>query len=745
MTSTIAYRTCPLCEATCGLELRIEDGQITRARGDRDDVFSKGFICPKGSALGKLDDDPDRLRTPLVRVDGELRPATWDEAFAAIEAGLGPILERHGRDSVAVYLGNPVVHNVGLTLYGRAVLQALGSGNIYSASTVDQMPKQVSSGLMFGAPLTIPVPDVEHTDYLLMLGANPYESNGSLLTAPDMPGKLEALRERGGRLVVVDPRRSKTAEHADEHVAIIPGTDAHLLAAIANVLFADDLADPGALADHVAGLEDARALVQPFTPETVAPLCGIDASVIRRLAHELAAAPTAVVYGRIGTCTQEFGTLASWLVDVVNVLTGNLDRRGGAMFTRAAAGASNTRGAPGKGRGFTLGRRKSRVRGAAEAMGELPVVCLAEEIETPGEGQVRALITVAGNPVLSTPDSARLDAAIGTLEFMVSFDIYVNETTRHADVVLPSPGILTKSHYDMAFYLLSIRNIANYSPALAPLEPGEMEEWEALLRLALIVSGQGAAADPYALDDMIALGLLQKAIADEHGNVYGRDATELLNLLAPRRGPDRLVDLQLRTGPYGDGFGAVPDGLTLDLLEANPHGIDLGPLEPRIPEVLRTPSGKIELAPAPIAGDVDRLRASLDRHRNGEVVLVGRRDLRSNNSWMHNVEVLVKGKARCTLHVNPADAERVGLQHGGRAKVASRVGAVVADVEVTDAIRSGVVSLPHGWGHDVDGTVQGVARRHGGVNSNVLSDGDAIDPLSGNAVLNGIPVTLTPA
>jgi anaerobic selenocysteine-containing dehydrogenase len=743
--TTIAYRTCPLCEATCGLELRLEGRQITRVRGDRDDVFSHGFICPKGSALGKLEDDPDRLRTPLVRVDGELRPASWDEAFAAIEAGLTSVLESYGRDAVGAYLGNPSVHNLSLSLYSRAVLQAMGSANIYSASTVDQMPKQVSAALMFGGPLSTPVPDVDHTDYLLMLGANPYESNGSLLTAPDLPGRLEALRARGGRIVVVDPRRSKTAEHADEHIAIFPGTDAHLLAALANVIVADGLESLGDLAPHVAGLDEVRRLVSPFTPEIVAPVCGIDAETIRRVAHELAAARTAAVYGRIGTCTQEFGTLASWLVDVLNALTGNLDRRGGAMFTRAAAGAANTRGAPGIGRQFVMGRRHSRVRGAPEVFGELPVVCLAEEIETPGQGQIRALITIAGNPVVSTPDSARLDAALASLEFMVSFDIYVNETTRHADVVLPAPSVLAKSHYDLAFYQLSVRNIANYSPPLAPLEPGEMEEWESLLRVSLILGGQGAGADPFALDDLIALGLLQKAVADEHGNVHGRDPAELLDLLAPRRGPDRLVDLMLRTGPYGDGFGSIPDGLTLDKVAAEPHGIDLGPLQPRIPEVLRTPSGKIELAPEPIAADVSRLRGSLDRDRNGGLVLVGRRDLRSNNSWMHNVEVLVKGRPRCTLHVNPDDAERLGLSNGGQAKVSSRVGTVVADVEITASIRPGVVSLPHGWGHDVDGTVQAVARRHGGVNSNVLSDPEAIDPLSGNAVLNGIPVKLAPA
>ncbi|MEY2436092.1 MAG: hypothetical protein QOF97_928, partial [Acidimicrobiaceae bacterium] len=694
-----AYRTCPLCEAGCGLEITVKGAEVGRIRGDRDDVFSHGYICPKGSTLKQLREDPDRLRTPLIKRDGRFVEATWDEAFAEIERGYGAVVDAHGRDAMAVYLGNPGAHNLGSMLYSRFALKALGTKNVYSASTVDQRPKEISAALMFGGGLTIPVPDVDRTDHLLMLGANPWASNGSLATAPDWPGRLEALIERGGKLVVIDPRRSRTAESASEHHFIRPGTDALLLMAMVHVLFADEFVDLGAAEPYVNGLDEVRAAAEPFTPDAVAPATGIDAATIRRLAHELAAAPTACVYGRIGTTTQEFGTTASWLVDVLNALTGNLDRPGGAMFPRGAAGASNTRGTPRVGRALRLGRRSSRVRGLPETMGELPAVALAEEIDTPGEGQVRGLVTIAGNPVLSTPNGGRLDAAMAGLDFMVSVDIYVNETTRHADVILPSPDALAKSHYDVALLQLALHNVSNYSPPVFELEPGQPDEWEILAKLALIFQGMGADADPSVVDDLAIRGLVDSSVADETSPIHGRDPEEILAALAPRTGPERLLDFMLRTGPYGDGFGAGEGSLSLDELLANPHGVDLGALEPRLPDVLRTPTGMIELAPEPVLADVARLQRVLDRHLDdGTFVLVGRRQLRSNNSWMHNLPVLVKGKTRCTMHIHPDDAVRLSLVDGGSAKVASRTGALVVPVEVTDAIMPGVVSIPHGWG-----------------------------------------------
>jgi anaerobic selenocysteine-containing dehydrogenase len=725
---SVHIRTCPLCEATCGLEITSRNGAIHRIRGDREDVFSKGFICPKGSTLQHLFEDPDRLRTPLVRRNGELVPATWDQAFEAVAQGLGRIWADGDRDAVAVYLGNPTAHSVAGALMNPTLLRALGTKNSYSASTVDQMPKHVSSGLLFGSPGAIPVPDLDRTDYLLMLGANPYESNGSLCTAPDFPGRLAAIRERGGRVVTVDPRRTKTTAASDEHVVIRPGTDALWLAALITEVGTAGLVNPGDLEGHVRGIDEVLEVLAPFTADTVEARTRVPAETTRRLAIELANASTAAVYGRIGTHTTEFGTLASWLVDVLNTVTGNLDRAGGAMFPHAAFAAPDAGRAPG-GRGWRTGRWASRVKGHPEVRGEFPVATLADEIETPGAGQVRALITVGGNPVRSCPNSSRLDAALGQLEFMVAVDIYLNETTRHADVILPSPSPLAKIQFDLAFYGLSIRNVINFSPPMHgvdhPSEPG-LDEHTTLARLALIAMGMPE-ADP---DQVI------WAMVDDRAKRLGLDAGAV-QAARPERSPvEALIDVMVRSGPYPD--------LDIDRLKANPHGIDLGPLGPRIPSMLRTVSGQVELDAEPLMADVTRLLADLDRVDDG-LVLVGRRHLRSNNSWMHNLRVLVKGSTRCTLQIQPDDAARFGVSDGGQAQVSSAAGSVTALVEVTNDVAIGTVSLPHGWGHDVAGTRQSIAAATVGVNSNELTDDLVIDPLSGNARLNAIPVSVAPA
>ena len=735
------YRTCPLCEATCGLELTVRDGEVLRIRGDRDDVFSRGFICPKGSVLGQLHADPDRLRAPLVRRDGRHEEVSWDEAWRAVAEGLGGAVARHGRERLAVYLGNPNAHNLSPLLYNRTWVRALRTRQRYSASSVDQLPKQLASGWMYGSPTSVAVPDLDRTDFLLILGANPMASNGSLCTAPDFPGRLRAIRERGGRVVVVDPARTRTADEADEWVAIRPGTDALLLAAIARELFVTGRADPGDhLRSHVSGMDELAGALAPFDADAVSPATGVPAATIRRLAGELASAPTAAVYGRMGTTTVSFGTTASWLVDVLNVVTGNLDRAGGAMFPLPATGGPTTRGTSGRGEGFRTGRSRSVVRGFPEVLGEYPAALMAEEIEH--DAGVRALVTVAGNPVLSTPNGARLSAALGRLDFMVSVDPYLNETTRHADVILPPPSHLERSHYDLVFTGFSVRNTANYSPPVFDRPEGQPDEWEILLRIGAIVGGIDL--EPSAIDDVVARGAVESMCGDASSPVHGRDPEEIVAALAPRRGPERMLDLLLRTGPYGDGFGSRPGGLTLAGLEASPHGVDLGPLQPRMPGMLRTPSGTIELAPEPLTADLPRLRALIDAPVP-PLVLVGRRHLRSNNSWMHNVASLVRGRPRCTLQVHPDDAASCGVHDGGSARVASRVGEVTARVEVTDSVSRGVVSLPHGWGHDVDGVRLGVARGFAGVNSNLLTDEEQMDPLSGNAVLNGIPVTVVPA
>lgn len=717
-----AYLTCPLCEATCGLAVTLEGDTVTDVRGDADDAFSHGFICPKGASLKALHEDPDRLRGPLVKRGGVWHDTTWDEAFAEIERRLVPLIAEHGPDAVAFYLGNPSSHNLGVTLYGRAFYKAVGTHNIYTAGSVDQLPKHYSSGYLFGDPLSIPVPDLDRTRHLLLLGANPLVSNGSLMTVPDARGRLRAIRERGGKVVVVDPKRTRTAEAADEHHAIRPGTDALLLFALLHTVLDENLADLGRLADHVDGFDGLAALAAPFTPEAVAPRTGIAADDITRMARELAGAERAAVYGRIGTTTQEFGTLASWLVDVLNVVTGNLDREGGAMFPLAAAGQTNSQvrqgGSPP--RGWRHGRWHSRVRGLPEVMGELPVATLADEILTPGPGQVRALVVVGGNPCLSTPNAARLTEAVQTLDLMVSLDVYLNETSRHADVILPGPTPLERDHYDITFTQLSVRNTANWSPAA--LEADGPQEWQTMLRLAGIAAGQGAAADLDALDDLVAAQTAARHDLDPA-------------VAGTRRGPARLLDLMLRGGPYE---------LTLADLEAAPHGVDLGPLAPRVPEVLRTASGRIELTPEPVTRDVPRLAAALGREPSGphELVLIGRRQLSSNNSWMHNLAPLVRGSNTCTAQVHPDDAARLGLRDGADAVVRSRAGSVTVPVEVTDAVRPGVVSIPHGWGHSQRGTRLQVASAHAGVNTNVLADDLFVDALSGTAALNGIPVTV---
>ncbi|NEB17269.1 molybdopterin-dependent oxidoreductase [Streptomyces coelicoflavus] len=742
--SRTALRICPLCEATCGLMLTVDGSTVTAARGDRDDVFSRGFICPKGAAFGAVDSDPDRLRTPLVRRDGVLREAGWEEAFDAVAAGVRPVVERYGPHAVGVVLGNPNVHTMAGALYPNVLLGALGTRSLFTASTLDQMPKHVSSGLLFGDANAIPVPDLDRTDHLLLIGANPLESNGSLCTAPDFPGRLKALRARGGTLTVVDPRRTRTAKLADRHVAIRPGTDALLLAAMVHVLYEEDLADLGALAPHVEGTDDVRDAVRDFTPESVAAACDVDADVTRALARELAAAPTAAVYGRIGSCTVPHGTLASWLVDVLNILTGNLDRPGGALFPQAAT--DRTPRPAGPGRGFALGRWHSRVSGHPEAKGELPLSALAEEIDTATDAgePVRALLTVAANPVLSAPDGDRLDKALGSLDFMVSVDPYLNETSRHADVVLPPPPPAQSPHHDFAFNTLAVRNQVRYTRPAVPLEPGRTAETEILARLTLAVTGAHG-TDPAAVDAMVIEQTLAKAVREPHSPVHGRDPGELTALLTGENGPERRLDLMLRLGPYGDGFGARPDGLTLERLLAHPHGIDLGPLRPRLPQPLKTRSGKVELLPEPIAADLPRLRQALaEAGRPAGLVLVGRRHLRSNNSWMHNIPVLTGGSNRCTLHLHPEDAARLGVRDAQPVRVKGPGGAVTAPAEITDTVRPGVVSLPHGWGHDRPGTRQTHAAGAPGVNVNQLLDGSMLDPLSGNAVLNGVPVTLTP-
>lgn len=732
---TIAYRTCPFCEACCGLELKITNSEITSIRGYQEDVFSKGFICPKGAALKNLHEDPDRLHMPLIKRNGQFEPATWDEAFAEIERRLPPILAQHGRNSAAMVLGNPTVHKVGLLLYIPHLARKLATQNIFSASTIDQMPKQLSVGLLFGHWLSVPVPDIERSQFLLMLGANPMVSNGSLWTVPDFRGKAKAMQARGGELVVVDPRRTETADLADRHIFIRPSSDVFFLLGMVHTLFDEQLVNLGRMANYVVGVEAVANAVKEFSPEKVADRCGIEATTIRELTRKLASTERAAVYGRIGTCVQEFGTLASWLIDLLNILTGHLDEPGGAMFPKAAAFAANTMGGSGKGKGIATGRHKSRVSGAPEVFGELPITCLAEEIETEGAGQVKALITIAGNPVLSSPNGPRLSNALDQLDFMVSVDIYLNETTRHADVILPGASPLEDSHYDAAFPQFAYRNFARYSGPLLPYPEPRPAEWQILLKLAAIAEGKGAESDVAQLDTEMVYETVKRQA--------GPFTDQIMGVLAQWQGPERLIDLALRTGPYGDQCGQKPEGLNLEKVKAAPQGIDLGELSPRIPEALRTPSGKIELAHDMLLTDLKRVTADMTQPIP-DLVVIGRRQLRSNNSWMHNLPILAKGKPRCTALVNPNDAQRLGLQHGAKAQISNGHKSIEALIEVSDEMMPGVVSLPHGWGHDLPGTKLSLAAHQPGANLNALLDENQRDPLSGNAVLSGIPIKMTP-
>ncbi|GAA2789619.1 molybdopterin-dependent oxidoreductase [Mycolicibacterium pallens] len=725
--------TCPLCEAMCGLEIQVSDGRVESIRGNQDDVWSRGHLCPKGASLGAIHEDPDRIRTPMIKVDGQWQEVSWDAAFRRCTELLAPVIAQHGIGAVTCYTGNPLAHSFSLGRYTGVLLGMSGIPVSYSPGTIDQWPKNLSSHLMYGNWWGFPVPDIERTDLLVVMGANPAASQGSLLAAPDVMGILADI----DTVIVIDPVRTATAAKADEWLPITPGTDAALLLAIVHTLFDENLVNLGGLADHIDGVETLRAAAVDWTPERVAPVTGIDAERIKQLARQLAGTQRAVVYGRIGLCNQEFGSLASWLVDVVNILTGHFDTPGGAMFPRPAVWTVTAQPQPGLEGGLPeFGRWQTRVRGAKEVLGQVPVSCLAEEIETPGDGQIRALITVAGNPVLSTPQGDRLDELLPGLDAMISVDLWLNETTRHADVILPGLSPLEQPHHDDLILAFAINSIANYSaPVFAPDDPDRPEEWEILVRLTGLCAGVPAEdVDVAAIDD---------GFFDYLCFTQGLDGAEVRSHYT-HGGPERILDLTLRTGPFGDRYGENPDGLSLAKLKEQPNGINFGPMVSQVPEVLNTPDKKIRLAPQYLLDDIPRLARRLEREPD-ELVLVSRRHLRSNNSWLHNVSALMKGRDRCTLLMHPEDAASRGVSGGDHVTVASSAGRIEVPVELTDAIKPGVVSMPHGWGHGKPGTRMAVANGSPGVNTNILSPPTFLDEPSGNGALNGIPVTVAPA
>lgn len=723
--------TCPLCEAMCGLKIQVEQGRVSDVRPNRDDVWSRGHICPKGASLGAVHDDPDRIRTPMIKIDGQWHEVDWHTAFARCTELLAPVIAEHGIAALTAYTGNPLAHSFSLARYAGVLLGLSGMPLTYSPGTVDQWPKNLSSHLMYGGWWTFPVPDIERTDLLVVMGANPAASQGSLLAAPDVMGLIEAVRRRG-TVIVVDPVRTRTAERADEWLPITPGTDAALLLAVVHTLFAEDLVTLGALEPHLDGVETLRSLAADWPPERVSAVTGISTDRIRELARQLGTTPRAVVYGRIGTCNQEFGSLASWLVDVVNILTGHFDTPGGAMFPTAAAWSVTVQPIPGLEDGAAeFGRFRTRVRGAKEVLGQVPVSCLAEEVATPGEGQIKALITVAGNPVLSTPAGDRLDDALPLLDAMISIDLWLNETTRHADVILPGPSPLEQPHHDDLILHFAVNSVANYSPPVfRKPDPDAPDEWEILIRLTGLCTGTPA--------EDVDVGAIDDGFFDYLCFTQGLDGATV-RAHYEHGGPERILDLTLRTGPFGDRYGENPGGLTLETLRQHPDGINFGPMVPRVPDVLGTSDRKIRLAPPYLVEDLPRLARRMSRTPD-ELVLVSRRHLRSNNSWLHNVGPLMKGRDRCTLLMHRDDAHRRGIDTGDIVTVTSSGGGIEVPVELTDDIKPGVVSMPHGWGHGKAGTRLGVANSSPGVNTNVLSPVDFLDEPSGNGALNGIPV-----
>ena len=707
-----AFRSCNLCEAICGLTIEHDGQQVVSIKGDKDDPLSRGHICPKAIALQDIHADPDRLRTPVRRTENGFEPISWEDAFDLVESKLTQIRQQHGDDAVALYLGNPTVHNSGALLFQKYLKQSLNTRNRFAATSVDQLPHHLAGSLMFGHGLMIPIPDIDNTDYMLILGANPAASNGSLMTAPDVKNRLKAITKRSGKVVLVDPRRTESAKLATDHHFIRPGTDVFLLAAILNCLFENknDAVSLGRLGGFTKGVEQLKDAVAEFTPQNASAITGIEPATIENIAAEFATAKRAVVYGRMGVSTQPHGGLCHWIINAINLVTGNLDRTGGQMFAKPAVSLVGKSGTT-----HEFGRWKSRVRGLPEFEGDLPVAVLAEEMLTPGEGKIRALITSSGNPVLSTPNGVQLERALEQLDFYVAHDIYVNETTRHADLILPSPSGLETDHYDFIFLAVAVRNVAKYSPQIFAPEAGSMYDWQIMKELALRLMPKGS-------------------------GVFGQLKTGFQKRILRWLTPDRLLDLGLKFGPYG----MFRKGLSLKQLKANPNGIDLGELQSVLPAALRTTDKKIDAAPQVYLDHLKQavlpqLNAAGESQPNtaaNEFSLIGRRHLRSNNSWMHNSQRLVKGTDRCTVMMHSSDAEKLSLADGAVVAVTSSVGSVKAPLEITDEMMPGVVSLPHGYGHHRPKIKLSVATQHAGVSINDLTDDKIVDKLTGNAAFS---------
>ncbi len=707
------YRSCNICEAMCGIEITVRENQILSIQGDKSNVFSRGGICPKALSLKDLHEDPDRLRHPVRRVKNGWKRIGWEEAFDEVARNIKKIQRRHGKDSVAVYHGNPIMHYHSASLFLMPLFESIHTRNRYAAASTDELPMKLALYLMFGHQGFFPIPDIDRTAFFLIIGANPVVSGGSFVSGPRVTERIKKIRKRGGKVVVIDPMRTKTAAIADQHYFIRPGTDVLLLLALIHTVFDEDLARPGRLKAFTDGIETLQSAVKVFTPEKIAPATGIDATDIRRLAREFSNAESAVCYGRLGSCSQKFGSLTSWLIIAFNIITGNLDRPGGSMFTKPAADMADILSRTGEAGQF--GNWFSRVRNHPEFAKELPISVLAEEILTEGEGQVKALVTLAGNPVLSAPNGRLMEEGLKKLDFMVCMDWYINETTRHANIILPPTGPFDQSHYDIIIHMVTLRNTAHYSFPVFEPETDTKHNWEILLELAC---------------------RLEK-------NFLKRQVLKLLT-------PDRLLALMIRFGPYGKKLNPFSDGLTLKKLRKAPHGIDLGPMQPCLPERLFNPSKRIQLAPEKMVKTLSRVKeaflSAADLKEDGyDMMLIGRRHILSNNSWLHNSRRLLKGKNRCTALMHPSDAEKHNIHPGEMIEVQSRVGSITLPSELTEDIMPGIVSIPHGWGHDRPGVQLKTAKEFAGVSVNDITDNSVTEELTGSSVFFGVPVCVKPA
>ncbi|NQV20278.1 MAG: molybdopterin-dependent oxidoreductase [Rhodospirillales bacterium] len=695
------YWVCDLCEAVCGLEIKVSGSKIVSIKGDKDDPLSHGHVCPKAAALEDKQFDPDRLRQPMKRTGEDWQPISWRDAIDYTADRLVEIQTKYGKDAVGTYFGNPAYHGAENPVYGEAFLQSLGTKNRYTVASMDQLPHAMVDYWLYGQGYFLSLPDIDRTQYLVVIGGNPLASMGSLMGAPYFKNRMKKLRGRGGKMVVIDPRRSETAEIADEHHFIRPESDTALLLGMLNTMIEEKLVDLDALPDFYDGLPEVIERVRPFTAERAAPVTGIKSDVIKRLAREFAAADGACLYGRIGTNTQMFGTTSAWVIEIINIVTGNLDRPGGMMFANAAFDPF------GDGPGGSYNSYKSRVRGAPECLGELPVSVMAEEILTPGEGQIRAMVTLAGNPVLSFPNGSTVETALEQLEFMVSIDPYINESTRFADIILPPPGTFEGSRFDVVYSLLTVRNTARYYEPIFPKQDGALHNWEIFAELG-------------------------EAMARRQGQE-----------IPPRVTPEEMIDAGLRAGPYGEQSGH-PAALTLEKLKESPHGIDMGPMEPCLPDRLYTTNKRIQCAVPEVMADLNRVESDLfEAGQPDELVLIGRRQIRNKNSWMHNYKRLAKGKDRCVLFMHPIDLEERQLKDGQTVQLSSRIGEISVPVRSSDEMMRGVVSLPHGWGHGRKGTKIRTANAHPGVSINDITDNSRTDPISGNAAFSGTPVTVS--